>query len=213
MFESLRAVPADPILNLSILYRQDTNPNKVDLGVGVYKDEAGHTAIMEAVSRAQELILVEEDTKAYVGMAGSKRYCDLLAQTTLGAYHTVLTNNRFAVAQTPGGSGALRVLAEFINVAKPGATVWAGDPTWANHSPIIQSAGLEIKQYPYYDKDTKVVDFDGMLATLKAETKVGDVVLLHACCHNPSGADLSLEQWQATADLIKAKGLLPCPPS
>ena len=209
MFESLRAVPADPILNLSILYRQDTNPNKVDLGVGVYKDEAGHTAIMEAVSRAQELILVEEDTKAYVGMAGSKRYCDLLAQTTLGAYHTVLTNNRFAVAQTPGGSGALRVLAEFINVAKPGATVWAGNPTWANHSPIMQSAGLEIKQYPYYDKDTKEVDFDGMLATLKAETKAGDVVLLHACCHNPSGADLSLEQWQATADVIKAKGLLP----
>ncbi|MDE1063035.1 MAG: aromatic amino acid transaminase [Oceanospirillaceae bacterium] len=209
MFESLRAVPADPILNLSILYRQDTNPNKVDLGVGVYKDEAGHTAIMEAVSRAQELILVEEDTKAYVGMAGSKRYCDLLAQTTLGAYHTVLTNNRFAVAQTPGGSGALRVLAEFINVAKPGATVWAGNPTWANHSPIMQSAGLEIKQYPYYDKDTKAVDFDGMLATLKAETKAGDVVLLHACCHNPSGADLSLEQWQATADLIKVKGLLP----
>ena len=209
MFESLRAVPADPILNLSILYRQDTNPNKVDLGVGVYKDEAGHTAIMEAVSRAQELILVEEDTKAYVGMAGSKRYCDLLAQTTLGAYHTVLTNNRFAVAQTPGGSGALRVLAEFINVAKPGATVWAGNPTWANHSPIMQSAGLEIKQYPYYDKDTKAVDFDGMLATLKAETKAGDVVLLHACCHNPSGADLSLEQWQATADVIKAKGLLP----
>ena len=209
MFESLRAVPADPILNLSILYRQDTNPNKVDLGVGVYKDEAGHTAIMEAVSRAQELILVEEDTKAYVGMAGSKRYCDLLAQTTLGADHTVLTNNRFAVAQTPGGSGALRVLAEFINVAKPGATVWAGNPTWANHSPIMQSAGLEIKQYPYYDKDTKVVDFDGMLATLKAETKAGDVVLLHACCHNPSGADLSLEQWQATAGLIKVKGLLP----
>ena len=209
MFESLRAVPADPILNLSILYRQDTNPNKVDLGVGVYKDEAGHTAIMEAVSRAQELILVEEDTKAYVGMAGSKRYCDLLAQATLGAYHTVLTNNRFAVAQTPGGSGALRVLAEFINVAKPGATVWAGNPTWANHSPIMQSAGLEIKQYPYYDKDTKVVDFDGMLATLKAETKTGDVVLLHACCHNPSGADLSLEQWQATAGLIKVKGLLP----
>ena len=209
MFESLRAVPADPILNLSILYRQDTNPNKVDLGVGVYKDEAGHTAIMEAVSRAQELILVEEDTKAYVGMAGSKRYCDLLAQTTLGAYHTVVTNNRFAVAQTPGGSGALRVLAEFINVAKPGATVWAGNPTWANHSPIMQSAGLEIKQYPYYDKDTKAVDFDGMLATLKAETKAGDVVLLHACCHNPSGADLSLEQWQATADLIKVKGLLP----
>ena len=184
MFESLRAVPADPILNLSVLYRQDTNPNKVDLGVGVYKDETGHTAIMKAVSRAEERLLVEEDTKAYVGMAGSKRFCDLLAQVTLGAEHQVLTDKRVAVAQTPGGSGALRVLAEFINVAKPGATVWVGNPTWANHIPVMQSAGLIIKQYPYYDSETQAVDFDAMLATLKTEPEAGDVVLLHGCCHN-----------------------------
>ena len=209
MFESLRAVSADPILNLSVLYRQDTNPNKVDLGVGVYKDETGHTAIMKAVSRAEERLLVEEDTKAYVGMAGSKRFCDLLAQVTLGADHQVLTDKRVAVAQTPGGSGALRVLAEFINVAKPGATVWVGNPTWANHIPVMQSAGLIIKQYPYYDSETQAVDFDAMLATLETEPEAGDVVLLHGCCHNPSGADLTIEQWQATADLIKAKGLLP----
>ena len=209
MFESLRAVPADPILNLSVLYRQDTNPNKVDLGVGVYKDEAGHTAIMEAVSRAQEQILVEEDTKSYVGMAGSKRFCDLLSQITLGVNHQVLTDQRVAVAQTPGGTGALRVLADFINVAKPNATVWLGDPTWANHFPIMQSAGLEVKQYPYYNHATKTLDFDGMLATIQTDTKAGDVILLHGCCHNPSGADLSLDQWQTLADLIKAKGLLP----
>ena len=209
MFESLRAVPADPILNLSVLYRQDTNPNKVDLGVGVYKDETGHTAIMKAVSRAEERLLVEEDTKAYVGMAGSKRFCDLLAQVTLGADHQVLTDKRVAVAQTPGGSGALRVLAEFINVAKPGATVWVGNPTWANHIPVMQSAGLTIKQYPYYNSETHDVDFDAMMATLETEPEAGDVVLLHGCCHNPSGADLTIEQWQATADLIKAKGLLP----
>ena len=209
MFELLRAVPADPILNLSVLYRQDTNPNKVDLGVGVYKDETGHTAIMEAVSRAEERLLVEEDTKAYVGMAGSKRFCDLLAKVTLGADHQVLADKRVAVAQTPGGSGALRVLAEFINVVKPGATVWVGNPTWANHIPVMQSAGLTIKQYPYYDSETQDVDFGAMLATLETEPKVGDVVLLHGCCHNPSGADLTIEQWQATADLIKAKGLLP----
>jgi len=209
MFELLRAVPADPILNLSVLYRQDTNPNKVDLGVGVYKDETGHTAIMEAVSRAEERLLVEEDTKAYVGMAGSKRFCDLLAQVTLGADHQVLADKRVAVAQTPGGSGALRVLAEFINVAKPGATVWVGNPTWANHIPVMQSAGLTIKQYPYYNSETHDVDFDAMMATLETEPEAGDVVLLHGCCHNPSGADLTIEQWQATADLIKAKGLLP----
>ncbi|MGY8861461.1 MAG: amino acid aminotransferase [Pseudomonadales bacterium] len=209
MFESLRAVPADPILNLSVLYRQDTSPNKVDLGVGVYKDETGHTAIMEAVSRAEERLLTEEDTKTYVGMAGSKRFCDLLAQMTLGADHNVLADNRVAVAQTPGGSGALRVLGEFINVAKPGATIWVGNPTWANHIPVMTSAGLTVKQYPYYNPETRGVDFDAMMAALEADTHAGDVVLLHGCCHNPSGADLNLEQWQAMADLIKAKGLLP----
>ena len=209
MFESLRAVPADPILNLSVLYRQDTNPDKVDLGVGVYKDETGHTAIMEAVSRAEERLLTEEDTKTYVGMAGSKRFCDLLAQLTLGADHNVLADNRVAVAQTPGGSGALRVLGEFINVAKPGATVWVGNPTWANHIPVMTSAGLTVKQYPYYNPETRGVDFDAMMVALEADTHAGDVVLLHGCCHNPSGADLNLEQWQAMADLIKAKGLLP----
>jgi aspartate aminotransferase len=202
-------VPADPILNLSVLYRQDTSPNKVDLGVGVYKDETGHTAIMEAVSRAEERLLTEEDTKTYVGMAGSKRFCDLLAQMTLGADHNVLADNRVAVAQTPGGSGALRVLGEFINVAKPGATIWVGNPTWANHIPVMTSAGLTVKQYPYYNPETRGVDFDAMMAALEADTHAGDVVLLHGCCHNPSGADLNLEQWQAMADLIKAKGLLP----
>ena len=193
----------------SVLYRQDTNPNKVDLGVGVYKDETGHTAIMAAVSRAQERLLVEEDTKTYVGMAGSKRFCDLLSQVTLGTDHQVLTDNRIALAQTPGGSGALRVLGEFINVAKPGATVWVGNPTWANHIPVMTSAGLTVKQYPYYDAKTRGVDFDAMMAALEADAQAGDVVLLHGCCHNPSGADLNLAQWQATADLIKAKGLLP----
>ena len=209
MFESLQSVPADPILNLSVLYRKDINPKKVDLGVGVYKDEAGHTAIMQAVSLAEERLLVEEDTKAYVGMAGSKKFCDLLAQVTLGADHQVISDQRISVAQTPGGSGALRVLAEFINVAKPGSTVWVGNPTWANHIPVMKSAGLTIKTYPYYSKKTKAVDFDAMMATLKSDAKAGDVVLLHGCCHNPSGADLTLEQWQATADLINAKGLLP----
>jgi aspartate aminotransferase len=164
---------------------------------------------MQAVSLAEERLLVEEDTKAYVGMAGSKKFCDLLAQVTLGADHQVISDQRISVAQTPGGSGALRVLAEFINVAKPGSTVWVGNPTWANHIPVMKSAGLTIKTYPYYSKQTKAVDFDAMMATLKSDAKTGDVVLLHGCCHNPSGADLTLEQWQATADLINAKGLLP----
>jgi len=209
MFESLRAVPADPILHLSELYKQDTNPNKVDLGVGVYKDETGHTAIMEAVSRAEERLLTLEDTKAYVGMAGSKRYCELLAQVTLGSDSEIISNQRYAMAQTPGGSGALRVLAEFINVVKPGATVWVGNPTWANHIPVMESAGLVIKKFPYYDAVNKCVDFDAMINTLTSDTSAGDLVLLHGCCHNPSGADLNLEQWQTTANVLKDKGLLP----
>jgi aspartate aminotransferase len=128
---------------------------------------------------------------------------------TLGQGHQVLAENRVAVAQTPGGSGALRVLGEFINVAKPGASVWVGNPTWANHIPVMKSAGLNIKTYPYYSKETKTVDFDAMMETLAAQAQAGDIVLLHGCCHNPSGADLTLEQWDAMADFVNSKGLLP----
>ena len=209
MFESLQSVPADPILKLAAMHRDDTNPNKVDLGLGVYKDEQGHTPIMRAVAAAEKRLLDMEDTKTYVGMAGWARYNQLIADVVLGENNAQAAAGRLAIAQTPGGTGALRVLCDFINQAKAGAKVWVGKPTWANHHAIIASAGLTLAEYPYFDAATHSVDFDAMMATLSAEAQAGDIVLLHGCCHNPSGADLNLEQWQAFADLAQEKGLIP----
>jgi aspartate aminotransferase len=209
MFESLQPVPADPILHLAVMHREDSNPHKVDLGLGVYKDEQGHTPIMRAVDAAEQRILGLEDTKTYVGMAGWARYNQLIAEVVLGAGNAFLADKRLAIAQTPGGTGALRVICEFINAAKPGAKVWVGKPTWANHHAIIKSAGLTLDEYPYFDANTHSVDFDAMMAKLEAEAEAGDLVLVHGCCHNPSGADLNLDQWQAFAELASKKGLIP----
>ena len=209
MFESLQSVPADPILKLAAMHRDDTNPNKVDLGLGVYKDEQGHTPIMRAVAAAEKRLLDMEDTKTYVGMAGWARYNQLIADVVLGENSAQATAGRLAIAQTPGGTGALRVLCDFINQAKAGAKVWVGNPTWANHHAIIASAGLTTDEFPYFDAATHSVDFDAMMAKLNADAQAGDVVLLHGCCHNPSGADLNLAQWQAFADLAQEKALIP----
>ncbi|MGB2281370.1 MAG: aromatic amino acid transaminase [Pseudomonadales bacterium] len=209
MFESLQPVPADPILHLAVMHREDSNPHKVDLGLGVYKDEQGHTPIMRAVDAAEQRILGLEDTKTYVGMAGWARYNQLIAEVVLGSGNAFLADKRLAIAQTPGGTGALRVICEFINAAKPGAKVWVGKPTWANHHAIIKSAGLTLDEFPYFDANTHSVDFDAMMAKLEAEAEVGDLVLVHGCCHNPSGADLNLDQWQAFAELASKKGLIP----
>ena len=209
MFESLQSVPADPILKLVAMHRDDTNPNKVDLGLGVYKDEQGHTPIMRAVAEAEKRILDIEDTKTYVGMAGWARYNQLMADVVLGDNNPYQAAGRMALAQTPGGTGALRVVCDFINAVKPGAKVWVGKPTWANHHALIQAAGLELGEYPYFDPATHSVDFDAMMAALESEAKAGDLVLVHGCCHNPSGADLNIDQWQTLGELAQAKGLIP----
>ncbi len=209
MFESLQSVPADPILKLAAMHREDTNPNKVDLGLGVYKDEQGHTPIMRAVDVAEQRLLQTEDTKTYVGMAGWARYNQLIADVVLGENNAITAAGRLAIAQTPGGTGALRVICDFINAAKPGAKVWVGKPTWANHHAIIDNAGLTLDEFPYFDATTHSVDFDAMMAKLRSDAQAGDIVLLHGCCHNPSGADLNLDQWQAVAELAKQKGLIP----
>ena len=209
MFESLQPVPADPILKLAAMHREDSNPNKVDLGLGVYKDEQGHTPIMRAVAEAEKRILDIEDTKTYVGMAGWARYNQLMADVVLGDNNPYQAAGRMALAQTPGGTGALRVVCDFINAVKPGAKVWVGKPTWANHHALIQAAGLELGEYPYFDPATHSVDFDAMMAALESEAKAGDLVLVHGCCHNPSGADLHIDQWQTLGELAQAKGLIP----
>ncbi|WP_057833076.1 amino acid aminotransferase [Colwellia sp. TT2012] len=208
MFGSLKALPADPILGLLAKYRKDNNPNKIDLGVGVYKNEAGHTAILNCVKKAEQHRLKTEDTKVYIGPTGSELFNDEMAKLIFTAEHKVLNQNRARTVSTPGGTGALRVAAEFIKSCKAGATIWVSNPTWANHTGLFKAAGLNVKTYPYYDYENKSLDFDGMLTALK-EVSSDDVVLLHACCHNPSGMDLNKEQWQQVAEVAKNVGFMP----
>lgn len=208
MFAQLQPVATDPILGLMAAYKEDPNPNKVDLGVGVYKDEQGHTAVLKCVKQAEALRLQHEDTKTYIGMAGDLSFNEHIAKLAFGASHRVLLANRVTTAHTPGGTGALRVAAEFIKRANPNATIWVTSPTWANHISLFQAAGLTVKEYAYYDYTTKDLDEEAMFADL-AHVPAGDVVLVHACCHNPSGMDLNFAQWQRFAELAKKRGFTP----
>jgi len=207
MFSHLNAIPADPILGLLVKYKQDENPQKIDLGVGVYKNELGHTEILNCVKKAEKHRLDTEDTKVYIGPTGSTQFNDEMSKLIFGA-HKVLIEDRVRTISTPGGTGALRVAAEFINSCTPGATIWVSNPTWANHMALFEAAGLNIRTYPYYDYEDHCLDFDGMLATLKEVSK-DDVVLLHACCHNPSGMDLTNEQWQQVTEVARDIGFMP----
>ncbi len=208
MFNNLKAMEPDPILGLMSAFGNDTNPRKVDLGVGVYKDDAGNTPVLDSVKAAEALLLERQQTKAYIGPAGLEDFNRLMQVMILGPAHPVLAGSRAATIQTPGGCGALRAGAELIRRARPGAKIWVSDPTWANHIPLLGSAGMEIVQYPYYDSVNKVISFDAMLETLRL-AEAGDVLLLHGCCHNPCGADLDLEQWQVLAELALQRDLLP----
>lgn len=208
MFEGLQALPQDPILGLMLKFRDDTNPDKLDLGVGVYKDEQGNTPIMAAVHAAEAQLLTSETTKTYIGPAGSELFNLRSRELVFGSDHSVIKDNRIASAQTPGGCGALRMAAEFIRGCSTDSKVWVSTPTWANHIPLLGGAGVPLKEYPYYDYDQKSIQFDAMMATLEQAAK-GDYLLLHGCCHNPSGADLDRDQWQAVAELCSRKGIIP----
>lgn len=208
MFATLPLLPADPILGLSIAFQQDTNPAKVDLGVGVYKNDAGLTPIMAAVSAAEGVRLQQELSKAYTNPAGYPGANEAVAQLVYGADHPAVASGRVRTIQTPGGCGALRVAAELIQRAKPGATIWVSTPTWANHIPLLGNAGLTLREYPYYNYATHSIDFDAMRECLR-QVPAGDLVLLHACCHNPSGADLTRAQWGEVTDLALERGFIP----
>jgi aspartate aminotransferase len=208
MFEQLPQLPADPLLGLITLYREDNNPNKVDLGVGVYRDEKGHTPIMTAIKKAAERHLAQEDSKTYIGPVGVPGFVEGIKQLVLGENAEALANNRVAAIQTPGGCGALRVGSELLKRLGDGLKVWVSDPTWANHIPLIRSAGLAIDVYPYFDSATGGVNFDAMDAQL-AKLGQGDIVLLHGCCHNPTGADLTFDNWKAIAERASKQGFLP----
>lgn len=208
MFNSLIAMPADPILGLLTQYREDTHPQKVDLGVGVYKDPTGVTPILNCVKKAEKFRLDTETTKVYIGPTGSPQFNTLMTELAFGAGHSAIIANRIRTVSTPGGTGALRVAGDFIKRCNPNAVLWVSDPTWANHVGLFEAAGITVKTYPYYDYDSKSLKFDEMLAAL-SQVSPDDVVLFHACCHNPSGMDLTTEQWDKVIALTKEQGFTP----
>lgn len=207
MFEYLVPRPPDAIMALMQQCKADPNPAKIDLGVGVYKDDAGGTTILRAVKMMEKRLYETQTTKTYVSTTGRVEFREEMLRMMFGPGNSALRVT--ASAQAAGGSGALRLGAEIIKSAAPDATVWASTPTWANHIPLISSAGLKMENYPYYNRETLGVDFEDMLKCLDEKAKPGDVVLLHGCCHNPTGADLSPRQWDRLAPFMKSRGLLP----
>ena len=208
MFETLKTLPSDAILGIMALFREDQSPNKIDLSVGVYQDEHGRTPILECVRRGEQRLLEAQQTKSYVGIAGNLGFNAGMEALLFGPDHPALRDGRISTVQTPGGSGGLCVAAHLILRAQPEARVWLSDPSWPNHLPLLRLAGLELEQYPYYDYEHHRIDFDAMAGSFE-KLGSGELVLLHACCHNPSGADLSQEQWQVLAELFERRGIVP----
>jgi aspartate/tyrosine/aromatic aminotransferase len=207
LFDALEMAPPDAIMGLTDAFNQDTNPDKINLTIGVYKNESGTTPIFRTVKTAEERLLSEETTKSYLSIDGSREYAAAVQDLIFGADHEIVSSKRAATAHTPGGTGALRVAAEFIKRINPESKVWLSQPTWPNHPDIFKAAGLETTNYPYYDAESKTLDFDAMTAAL-ADVQPGDTVLLHGCCHNPTGMDPDAEQWQQLAELLGSKKAL-----
>ncbi|WP_421553625.1 amino acid aminotransferase [Pseudomonas yamanorum] len=206
-FDAIGRVPGDPILGLMELYAQDPNPNKFDLGVGVYKDDQGLTPIPYSVKLAEQRLVEQQTTKTYIGGHGNAAFGTLISELVLGAGSPLLSERRAGATQTPGGTGALRLSADFIAHSLPGRGVWLSNPTWPIHETIFAKAGLKVSHYPYVGSDNRL-DVAAMLATLSTVPK-GDVVLLHACCHNPTGFDLSQDDWRQVLKIVKERELLP----
>lgn len=205
MFETLTPAKPDPILTIMAAFREDKRADKIDVSVGVYKDEAGGTPIVAAVREAELRLHAGQQTKTYLGPLGDVAFNDLMLSLVFGPK---AERARIRAAQTPGGCGALRLLADLIAAARPGATVHIPDPTWVNHEPLLASSGLDLKTYAYFDRAGGGVRFDAMMQDLRAARR-GDVVLLHGCCHNPTGADLDMAQWKAVGALMLERGLFP----
>jgi aspartate aminotransferase len=208
MFERLDRLPPDPILGLMAAFRADTDPHKVDLGVGVYRNDQGDTPVLQAVRKAEQAVLARQTTKSYVAAAGNPGFNQAMERLVLGAEHPALTSGRVRTIEAPGGCGALRLGAELIRAASPDSVVHVSTPTWANHIPLLSGCGLKLERYPYLDPATGGLKFDAMLGTLD-KLPPRAVVVLHASCHNPTGADLNETQWRELLALFKSRNLMP----
>lgn len=205
MLEDLKPQPQDKILMLMGMFKADPRTDKVDLGVGVYRDAQGITPVMRAVKTAEEMLWQEQTSKAYTGLAGDPAFAKAMSDLILG---DAVAEERIAAVATPGGTGAVRQGFELIQIGNPDARIWISDPTWPNHISMLKHLELPTHMYRYFDNATRAVDFDGMMADL-AQIQSGDIVLLHGCCHNPTGANLNLTEWKAVADLLNEKGAIP----
>lgn len=206
-FGQIPRVPGDPILGLLDAFRADANPAKLDLGVGVYKDAHGQTPIPRAVKLAEQRLVDSEKTKSYIGGHGDAQFCALLMRLVLSPRAVALAEDRAGCTQAPGGTGALRLAGEFIARCLPGRTLWLSDPTWPIHQTLFAAAGVPLQHYPYVGADNRL-DREGLFAALE-RIPTGDVVLLHACCHNPSGFDLSHDHWLRVLEIVRSRELLP----
>ena len=205
MFASLKEQPADKILALMQMFKDDQREQKIDLGVGVYKDAQGHTPIMRAVKAAEKALWDVQDTKTYVGLVGDVAFSDVMIDLLLGK---TLPRDAIAAAATPGGTGAVRQAFELAHMANPAVRIFVSDPTWPNHLSILKHLGIEMVPYRYFDAESRGVDHAGMLEDLSRAT-AGDIVLLHGCCHNPTGANLNMVQWQDVIDVLLKTGATP----
>jgi aspartate aminotransferase len=208
MLDRLNAVAPDPILGIIAAHAADPSPRKIDLGIGVYRDETGNTPILDSVRKAERILLDTETSKSYLGPRGVPGFNSAMQDLIFGNSSEPSQQGRVRTVQTPGGTGALRVGADLVKAAMPGAKVWASDPTWANHHAIFPAAGLGLERYPYFDSELSALRFEEMMAAL-SERGPGDVVLFHACCHNPCGVSPDSGQWGAVADLAAERGFLP----
>ncbi|MBO0719835.1 MAG: aspartate/tyrosine/aromatic aminotransferase, partial [Blastocatellia bacterium] len=207
-FSHIEQAPADPIIGLTEAFNQDTNPAKVNLGVGIYQDDAGKVPVLKVVREAESRWYQQESTKSYLPIDGLPAYNQAVQKLILGGDSQVIAESRAVTVQALGGTGALKVGADFLKRFLPGSALWISNPSWENHQMLFEAAGFTVKTYPYYDPETHGVDFNGMLETLK-RLPARSIVLLHACCHNPTGVDLSAEQWALVIDVVRRAELVP----
>ena len=208
MFETIEAAPVDAILGLTEAFKADPNPEKINLGVGIYQDEEGQTPILPSVVEASNRVVAAEKTKSYLPIPGDPAYGAATQRLMFGEGHEVIETGRAATSHTPGGTGALRVTGDFLAKNLPGAKIWLTNPTWANHPAIFAAARVKTESFPYFDASTNALDGESMLAAIR-KMPAGDAILLHGCCHNPSGIDPTHEQWEQIADAVYDRGLLP----
>jgi aspartate/tyrosine/aromatic aminotransferase len=208
MLEVIQSAPPDAILGLTEAFRKDPNPNKINLSVGVYQDETGATPILESVQQAGRQVIANQQSKSYLPIDGAPAYAAAVQQLIFGPESEVVTAGRAATSHTPGGTGALRVAADFIKQNLPAATVWLTEPTWPNHPNIFAAAGVPTRSFPYFDSTTQGLDFDQAFKAIQ-EIPAGDVILLHGCCHNPTGIDPTADQWSQLAKVVSQRGVLP----